>query len=355
VLKTKLNKTDYLLIGTYAIIFLTLNAYDHAISFDTTKYIFPDGHSTQNTSPTLKGYFIAAPVELICTFLVVILFFLWIIPKYLIKQKNYFLFFALAILVTTTFGVIMFTTWHWAENKPWQTYPRLLASLLNGIGLTVENAGLPLGILLAKKYYESQLHIVQIQKQQQESQLRLLQAQLNPHFLFNNLNTLDALIDASPKKAKKYITNLSSLYRYLIESKDEEIVLLEDEIAMIKHYFYLIETRFGNTYTFDIIGNNQTMKAYVPTGALQILIENVVKHNKTVHEIPITTTITISSEEVTIANTKTSTFNKVNSFGTGLQNLKERYQLLFDKTIIIKENEEEFTVTLPVITLMENH
>ncbi|WP_299764473.1 histidine kinase [uncultured Dokdonia sp.] len=352
VLTIKLNKTDYLFIGIYAVIFCLLNIYDYVVNYDITKYIFSDGRTIQNISPPLKGYIIAIPVELAATFIVVFLFFLWIIPKFLIKKKNYFLFFTLAIFIATTFGVIVFTTWHWSENKPWETYPKLFTVLLNGLGLSAENAGLPLGILLAKKYYESQLHIVQIQKQQQESELKLLQAQLNPHFLFNNLNTLDALIEDRSKKAKQYIQNLSSLYRYLIESKDEEIVSLEKEIEMIRHYFYLIETRFGNTYRFNISEYIDTSNnKYLPTGALQILVENVVKHNKTTNENPIVTSIDVKKEEITIINTKTNTINNEVSFGTGLQNLKERYLLIFDKTIDIKESEEEFKVTIPIITL----
>ncbi|GGG12597.1 hypothetical protein GCM10011344_11620 [Dokdonia pacifica] len=256
-------------------------------------------------------------------------------------------------MIATTFGVIAFTAWHWSENKPWEIYPKLFTVLLNGLGLSAENAGLPLGILLAKKYYESQLHIVQIQKKQQESELKLLQAQLNPHFLFNNLNTLDALIDDRSKKAKQYILNLSSLYRYLIESKDEEIVSLEKEIEMIRHYFYLIETRFGNTYKFNISERVDMDNKYLPTGALQILVENVVKHNKTTNENPIVTNIDVKKEDITITNTKTDTVNSDISFGTGLQNLKERYLLIFDKTIDIKENEEEFKVTIPIITFMK--
>ncbi|WP_394748937.1 sensor histidine kinase [Spongiimicrobium salis] len=352
-LNTTLNKTDYFLIGIYALIFVLINGYDHSVNYDTTKYIFPDGHSTQNMGPPLIGYVMAIPLELLCTFLVVFLFFLWIVPKYLIRRRNYFLFFAFALIIATSLGLVAFTTWHWAENKPWQTFPKVFEALLRGLGLMAENAGLPLGILLAKKYFESQLHIVQIQKKQQESELKLLQAQLNPHFLFNNLNTLDALIDHSPTKAKQYITNLSSLYRYLIESKDQEILSLKEEIAMIQHYFYLIETRFGNAYTFQIIGEAQDDEAYVPTGALQILVENVVKHNKPTAKVPIQTIIAIHQEHLVITNTKIETANDITSFGTGLQNLKERYQLIFGKKISIEENKETFKVTIPILILTE--
>jgi len=351
-LNTKFNKADYIFIVIYSIIFLLLNGYDFITDYDTRIYEFSDGTIIQNTYPPLKGYFIALPIELLCTLLVVYLFFTWLIPKYLIQYKKYLLFFFLAVLLALTFGVITHITWHWSENKPWQIYPTsIMQIILNGIGLSAENGGFALGILLAKKYFEGQLHVRQIQKQQRESELKLLKAQLTPHFLFNNLNTLDALIPPTSVKAKEYITGLSSLYRYLIETKDEEIVSLQQETEMVKHYFYLIKTRFGDAYQFNINQNNLDNDKFLPTGALQILIENVVKHNKTTNENPVVTTINIQNETITVTNVKTHIKTEIKSFGTGLKNLKERYRLLFDKTITIDDNQKEFKVTIPVVTL----
>ena len=119
---------------------------------------------------------------------------------------------------------------------------------------------------------------------------------------------------------------------------------------MIKHYFYLIRTRFGDAYQFNIDESNLDKDKFIPTGALQILIENVVKHNKTINENPIVTTIKIENETITVIN-KTNIKTEIKSFGTGLKNLKERYRLLFDKTITIDDNQKEFKVTIPVVTL----
>ena len=211
-LDTKFNKTDYIFIIIYSIIFLVLNGYDFVTDYDTTLYQFPNGTTIQNTYPPLKGYFIALPVELLCTLLVIYLFFTWLIPKYLIQHKRYLLFFCLAVLLALILGIITHITWHLSENKPWQIYPTsIMQVILNGIGLSAENGGFGLGILLAKKYFEGQLHIRQIQKQQKENELKLLKAQLTPHFLFNNLNTLDALIAPTSVKAKEYLASLSSL------------------------------------------------------------------------------------------------------------------------------------------------
>lgn len=350
-LNTKFNKSDCYFIAIYFVIFILANIYDHALHFDTTKFIFPDGHITQNFAPPLKGYLIGVPVETLCNLIVIALFFLWLIPTFLVKQRNYLLFFALTIIIAIFFGVIATSTWHWAENKPWQTYPTLFYSLLGGLGLTVENSGLPLGILLAKKYYESQIQIERINKQSKESKLRQLQAQMNPHFMFNNLNTLDLLVHTSPEKAKKYIAHLSSLYRYLIETKDDEIVLVSKEIEMIQHYFQMIKTRFGQVYSFTFSEIIAPTNKYIPIGALQLIIENVIKHNKSTLESPINATITIERNHISVVNNKSLSEPTRVSFGTGIQNLKDRYELLFQKPIEINNTNTHYEITIPIIEL----
>lgn len=353
---TKLNRSDFTLLGVYFLFFILAESYDHTFHFNQVNYTFinPDGssYSQINTRPSLEGYLIGIPISFISILSIVLIFFIWLIPKYLIKAKSYLVFSALGIIVLVVFGIFEFTAWHWADNIPWQTYPSAVDLIMKGLSNSASNAGLPLGILLTKKYFESQIQIAHVQKKQKESELKLLQAQINPHFLFNNLNTLDALIDTKPEQAKRYIVHLSALYRYLINTKDKEVVLLKEELSMIKNYFYLIETRFGDIYTFSITGNSTTKPQYLPVGALQVLIENVVKHNRVLMGERITTTIAIESEQVVLTNNKTGVLEKPESFGTGLDNLQERYVLLFDKEIKISNSEFEFQVSIPLIELI---
>ena len=120
--------------------------------------------------------------------------------------------------------------------------------------------------------------------------------------MFNNLNALDSLIDLNTEKAKEYINKLSLIYRYLICTKDAEVMELSKEIEFAKNYMFLIETRFLNDYNFVIINNNVLKDKYIPTGALQALIENVVKHNKVFNRNVIEATILIEEDWLTIAN-----------------------------------------------------
>ena len=213
--------------------------------------------------------------------------------------------------------------------------------------------GFPLGVLLIKKFYKGQQELLKTQKLQKENELKLLRSQIDPHFLFNNLNTLDSLIDSNPKKAKDYINRLSLIYRYLIQTKDAEVMELANEIEFSKNYIFLIQTRFGNDYDLSIKQNIAIKDKFIPTGAIQTLLENVVKHNKSDGSNPIKTTIQINKGWLIITNTKSNLKTKDESFGTGLENLKARYQLLSDEKVQIANTETKFEVFIPIIELSQ--
>jgi two-component system LytT family sensor kinase len=127
---------------------------------------------------------------------------------------------------------------------------------------------------------------------------------------------------------------------------------LSEEIQLAENYIFLIQTRFENDYDFFIDKRASITDKFIPTGALQTLLENVVKHNIP-NQKPIKPSIIIEDECLKIINNKSSLKNKKESFGTGLQNLKTRYQLLSDQEITVINTENEFKVTLPIINLIE--
>jgi len=279
----------------------------------------------------------------------------WLIQKYIIEKRQYFLFFILATLALISTGFVDLLRDYLGSGSTWSELPSLGYIIIHSFYYSAGDLGVPFIIIIAKKYFENQAKLATVQERQKETELKLLRSQLSPHFLFNNLNTLDALIDSDPEKAKTYVAKLSSLYRYLISSKDNEIVSLKDEIAMSRDYFYLIKTRFGDAYTFtinieeDLIADN----LYLPTGALQNLLENVVKHNKVLDGKAIDTTLTIKGEDLIVTNTKNNIEGDQNSLGTGLRNLKERYTLLADKVITVINEETYFCVKAPLLFLLE--
>lgn len=215
-----------------------------------------------------------------------------------------------------------------------------------GISSSSQNAGILIGILLGKKFYDAQLDIQEREKEKRESELRFLKSQLDPHFLFNNLNTVDSLIDTNPDAAKVYVNRLSKLYRYLTRTKDDEVVPLQDEIDFAKDYIYLLEQRYGTAYTFKIENQIDSSDLLIPPGALQTLLENVVKHNNGDANSPIHTQIKISSEKITITNNIKLKKSIKDSYGVGLTNLIARYRLLSDRSVIINSG-SSYEVVLP--------
>ena len=224
-----------------------------------------------------------------------------------------------------------------------------LSGIYYGFVSHIEGIGIFATFLLGKKLYDAQMHLTKIEKEKKESELLLLKSQIDPHFLFNNLNTIDSLIDSNPKSAKIYLNKLSTLYRYLISNKDFEVVPLEDELEFAKNYMYLIECRFGDAYLFEIKNDLKNTNDYlIPPGALQTLLENIVKHNHGNSSSPIKTNINITEDSIIVSNNINAKNKFVESTGIGLTNLKARYNLLTDIAIEIESN-KNFIVKLPIL------
>lgn len=335
-MSTKLNKSDWIII---AIVLAT------TIIFGCIDY-YREGNE-------LIEYLIDFPVTSGLTIVIIIFFIQIIIPKFLVQKKNYLLFFVYGLFFLTAIGTIDNIIGNLTAGNSLskiEIFPFLIGGMYNAVDM----GGFPLAILLIKKFYEGQQELMSIQKQQKENELKLLRGQLDPHFLFNNLNTLDSLIDSNPEKAKEYINRLSLIYRYLIQTKDAEVMELSEEVKLIKNYIFLIKTRFGNDYEFHIEENIDVFDKFIPTGALQSLLENVVKHNKSEGNKTIETKIVLNEGWIIVTNTKTGLKSKNESFGTGLENLKARYKLLSNDQIQIHDTENKFEIFIPIIKLIKS-
>lgn len=278
----------------------------------------------------------------------------WAIQKFLVSTKNYamFLFSVFAVLVLIGFLDLLrdYVTadpkWEW--DMGWDT--TIVRSLYN----SAPDVALPLGLILGRKYYGNKLELAQLQSAQRELELKLLRSQFDPHFLYNNLNTLDALVDHAPrKKIKEHISNLASLYRYLVHSREGDIAPLGDEMALARNYAHLIGARFGNDYQFEIIGHEARTGHYLPKGAMLTVLENVVKHNSALDGTTVWVKVIVGKESIKITN-KLSDRNgtRETTTGTGLRNLDKSYRLLSDRKIEIYESEHSFAITLPLLNLL---
>ncbi|WP_109437297.1 sensor histidine kinase [Aquimarina sp. AU119] len=284
--------------------------------------------------------------------LALIFVFKWLINEFLIIKKSYIIFILLGFFLIEVIGFIDMLRDYYTSTPRWKM-PSFDIMLIQNFRRSADGFFL-MSFVFGKNYYDNKIDNIELKNTQKELELKLLRSQFNPHFLYNSLNTIDALVDYSPKeKVKEYISNLASLYRYLIKTHEEDIVTLEDEILLIKNYIYLIETRFENDYRFNIIEESIVKDRYLPSGVLLTALENVVKHNQPQINTPIITTILVENKTVKITNTIAKSREVNESFGTGLKSLKKRYELLSDKMIDIKQSEKVFILKLPLLTIVD--
>ncbi|MBL4568396.1 MAG: histidine kinase [Flavobacteriaceae bacterium] len=336
-MNTNLNKSDYLLLLIYYVFAVVLNI----IEYYNKDYDFME-------------FIVDIPVSIVVSLGTIIIFMNWLIPKFIIQGKQYLKFVIFGFLILSVFGMIDDASGFWSAGSDWNDYPKWYNAIINGIYTSSNNTGFIFGILLAKKFYEGRTELAAFEKRQKENELKLLRSQIDPHFLFNNLNTLDALIDKDTLKAKEYLNRLSLIYRYLIKTKDAKVMKLKEEISLAESYIYLIETRFGNDYDFQIEKHSTTFRdKFIPTGALQALLENVVKHNKSQDNKTIKTIIEIRDEHLIVTNTKSDAIPVNESLGTGLKNLQDRYELLSDVKMKVVNNDLQFKISLPIIKLSD--
>lgn len=180
-------------------------------------------------------------------------------------------------------------------------------------------------------------------------QFETLRNQVNPHFLFNSFNTLISIIDTDKEDAIEYVQKLSDFFRDVVSNKDKNFISLRKELELAETYFYLQKKRFGKNLSLDIKIASQDWEKELPPMVLQLLIENAIKHNAVSSETPLYITIKSNDGNLEVINNKNEKRNKEPSTGTGLPNIINRYKLQTNKTVVVKESENNFSVTLPLI------
>ena len=176
-----------------------------------------------------------------------------------------------------------------------------------------------------------------------------LKNQVNPHFLFNSLNTLSGVVEQKPELATNFIKKLSDIYRYVLEQSDKELASIHDEMKFVEDYIFLSKMRFGEALVFNSDLSNRDNIQIVPLG-LQMLVENAIKHNIISDDMPLKIEINIEDGFVLLKNNiQTKTIIASDKKPQGLENLKNRYEYLTDSPVEIIKSENEFIVKLPII------
>jgi len=201
---------------------------------------------------------------------------------------------------------------------------------------------------IIEKWIFSARQLEELQSSKLKSDYNSLQAQLNPHFLFNNLSVLKSMITYDPDAAIHFTQNFTDVYRYVLQSKEKTTVKLSDELEFIKAYAGIHKDRLGEAFQVNIGIDELVMKKEIPPLALQLLVENAVKHNVAVKDEPLVITIKSRQNELIVSNNinpKESAFSEQ----TGLQNLIKRYEMLTDAEVKIYSGKEKFEVEIPLL------
>lgn len=206
------------------------------------------------------------------------------------------------------------------------------------------------GFYFYKRFKDYQIKETHQEKQQITAQFESLKNQLDPHFLFNSLNVLNGLIEESPKKASMFTTDLSKIYRYVLEQKDKSLVSLQDELAFSKAYLNLLSLRFEDGIQIDLHISEEENKGFILPLSLQLLIENVIKHNVISLKKPLFLKIYRNADYLYVENNLQKKKVLNGNSGIGLKNIQDRYGILSSLPVHIQESDTVFSVGLPIMT-----
>jgi sensor histidine kinase YesM len=198
------------------------------------------------------------------------------------------------------------------------------------------------------QWRKSAVDAERLKKESVAAQYESLKSQVNPHFLFNSLNALTNLVYEDQDKAAKFIKQLSEVYRYVLDTREKEVVPIEDELRFLESYFFLQKIRFGENLKIENqLRAGSTMLAPL---ALQLLVENAIKHNVVSIDDPLTIKLYHEPDFIVMENSlqKKITLGE-KSNGMGIDNIKRRYQFLTTKEVLVVETTEKFIVKLPII------
>ena len=261
----------------------------------------------------------------------------------------------ITIVYTTIAGTIVFTLYmsiyyDLPASRSFQEVDK--GFLLTVIGITIVVSLVMHGRGFLLSWRASAVEAEQHKRIALASKYESLKNQVNPHFLFNNLNVLSTLVYKDQDLAARFIKQMSKVYRYVLETKDQEVVSLKTELEALNAYIFLVKIRFGENLRFQI-DIPTTDKMVVAPLTLQMLVENAIKHNVVSKLKPLSVQLMTKGDDILIINNLQPKSNQQESIGIGLPNIKDRYSLLSDRAVEIEETEQEFIVKVPIVK-MEN-
>ncbi|MGB0524767.1 MAG: sensor histidine kinase [Flammeovirgaceae bacterium] len=210
-----------------------------------------------------------------------------------------------------------------------------------------------LGIFLLNHWRKSLTELEHFKRESIEFQLATLKSQVNPHFLFNSLNTLSSLIFQNQEQAAQFVQRLSKVYRYVLENREREVVVLSEEMRFLEDYISLLAIRFGASLAFYIDIPRKFRTQFIAPMTIQMLVENAIKHNVKSKRKPLSIHIRMEGNKVEVSNNLQLKKRIGYSSGIGLKNIQSRYAFLTDEKVEVLHNEQQFSVRLPLLAFAE--
>lgn len=255
-----------------------------------------------------------------------------------------------SLLIAAVFGIgFVYTR---AALAPIHPKPEFLYNVMKDSlvrDLTMSAVVLIVVQLLRSQYYQKTIAVENeaLRSENLLTRFEALKSQLDPHFLFNSLNTLQSLITIDTEKAEHYLQQLSSVLRYTLQNK--EVISLEEELKCVHSYCEMMQIRYGENLKFEFNIDAKYNNSSVLPLSLQSLIENSVKHNVISSKQPLVVTVATGDNSISVSNPIQAKATPEESNGIGLANLTERYRLKWNKTVEITDNGSTFCVKLPLV------
>jgi sensor histidine kinase YesM len=254
---------------------------------------------------------------------------------------------------TLPVSVILLVTWYYVFNDgiiEWLVIRQTTLVIMLGVVFIVH---IYETVFLVKEAESEMVRRAEVERAKVQAELDALKNQIDPHFMFNSLNTLSNLIDRHPSKAILFNDHLADVYRYILTHKSRDMVLLLEELRFLEDYYALMKIRFGDAIHFLIdIPEEQMDKNLIPPISLQIPAENAIKHNEFSDDLPLYLYLTWHpNNSLSFTNHSTPKQQMKPSSGIGLENLDNRYKLITGKNISIVKEENQFSVVLPLIQI----
>ncbi|MEZ5016958.1 MAG: histidine kinase [Flavipsychrobacter sp.] len=194
-----------------------------------------------------------------------------------------------------------------------------------------------------------EIQTAELEKEKAQVQYHQLKNQVNPHYLFNTLTSLDGLIHTNPELASDFVQHMAKVYRYVLQHKESEVVNVYEELEFIQHYIELLQIRYGDGIEITKNVSDEAQDRCVVMVTLQMLIDNAIKHNIVQASEPLRVAIWDEGDYLIVHNNKQLRKQIATSNGTGLLQLKDLYSYLTDEDIVIEENRTDYTIKIPLL------